>query len=233
MSDQGAPVEGTTAPEAAAPSFDMSPVLDRVGELAEGLTGLSDRFGQLEQRIPQPEPEQPEDPWSALFPQDDEPEYEPEPQAPQLDPQALQAAVQQAIKQSNQPLLEKLQQFELQQATERLYGDIPSLRPLPQDHPDHAAHEQARQATHQLVVQSLRNYPPQIADQLAADPGYIATVFKAAEADKRAQGEVPAGGQIHQQEAAGGALPGGNNQPVNPVDQAYANRPRIAPGFGR
>lgn len=224
MSDMSQPVEGTdTAPEAApAPSFDMSPVLDRVGELANS---IDQRFAQFEQRIPQPEAEPEVDPWAALFGEDEqEPPYE-EPQQPQgIDPTQLQAAINHAIEQGNAPLRQQLQQMQLEKATQDLYSKIPQLAPSPEN-------EETRQATHQRVTQSLAGYPPEIANQLAADPKYIEMIFKAAEADKLAQGQAPAGGAIPQQEAAGGALPGGNGAPPNPVEAAYANRNQIASGF--
>src|SRR5689334_19086165 len=110
------PVEGTpsAAPEAAAPASD--PVLDRVNELAGTVGSLVDRFGQVEQHFqPQPEPE--EDPWSALFPQEAEPDpYAQQPQG--LDPAQLQQIVEQriqdGIQQGISPIQQQLQQMQLQ-----------------------------------------------------------------------------------------------------------------------
>jgi hypothetical protein len=227
MSDMSQPVEGASpAPEPAAPSFDMSPVLDRVGELA---SSIDQRFAQFEQRMPAPEPEAPEaDPWAALFGTDEQPEYEQqqyEQPAPQgIDPQQLQAAINHAIEQGNAPLRAQLQEMQLERATQQLYKEIPQLAPG-------AENEEIRQATHQRVTQSLASYPPEIANQLAADPKYISMIFKAAEADKFAQGQAPASGAVPQTEAAGGALPGGNGAPLNPAEAAYANRDQIASGF--
>lgn len=244
MSDPTAPVEGAPAstPEApAAPQYDTSAIVSRMDELGQNIGQFSTRFDALEQRLPAPpEPEAPVDPWAALMadPQDPnafDPYGQPAvPQAPQFDPQALQAAVNQAIAQQNAPLLQKLQAFELKQAESALYAQIPQLKPVPPGHADYATNQAARQQAATLVQTALAAYPPQIAQALQNDPNFIATHWKAAEADRLAQGQAPAGGQAPSLEAAGGALPGGNSEPVNPVTQAFANRPPGLPaGFGR
>jgi hypothetical protein len=218
----GTPVEGTpAAPEA--PSGDaFAPVLDRVNELA---SNIDTRFAAFEQRLPQPEAEpEPENPWDALFGQEEQPEYEQQPQQPALDPQALQSAFQQAVQQANAPLLQQLQTIEAERSAERLGRMIPSLA----DKPENAEN---RQRAFELVTQSLQAYPSQIANQLAADPNYIATQWKAAEADRLAAGQAPASGAVPAVEAAGGALPGGNGEQLNPVHQAFQNVSALPKGF--
>lgn len=235
MSDTSGPVEGqATSPapstEAAAPAHD--PIADRMDQLSGTVGELVNGFQQWQQaNAPAPEPEDPMAPWAPLFGAA-EPDFGEPAAAPGLDAAALQSAFQQAIAQSNQPLLDRLQNFEVQQATQRLYEQIPQLKEVPESHPDYATHQAARQATHQAVKDSLSNYPSHIADALAADPNYIAMTFRAAEAQKIAAGQAPASDQVPGVESAGGAVPGGNGAPVNPVHQAYgANRHEMPSGF--
>lgn len=222
MSDPTAPVEGTApaSTEAAPSGPDYAPVLDRVNEIAgtvEGLASSWQQFAQAQQPAPEPEP----DPWAGLF---GEPEQEPDPQ-PQLNPQALQAAIQQAIQQNNAPLMQQMQQMQMERATAQLYEQIPQLRDTPEN-------AEIRAATAQRVQANLANYAPDVAQILSNDPAYIAMTFKAAEAEKLAQGQAPAGEAVPSLEAAGGAHPGGTGGPTNPVDQIFANRDQEMPsGF--
>lgn len=222
-----APAEGTAAPETSTPEW--APVADRMNELAGQVGQLTQSWQQFQQaQTPAAEPEP--DPWAAILGTTEE---EPEPPAqPQLDPQALQAAMQHAIQTANAPLQAQIAKFELERATEQLYTQIPQLRQVPADHPDYASNETARQATAQRVQQQIASYPPHVQQALVNDPAFIATVFKAAEAEKLAQGQAPAGGQVPSLEAAGGAHPGGNGEPVNPVHQAYGAMQRgLNPAF--
>lgn len=229
MSDPTAPVEGAAATPETPAGPDFSPVLDRVNELATGLEGLQSSFQQFAQAN-QPEPEPEPDIWDQLW---SDPNAEPEPQAqPQLNQQALQAAINQAIQSANAPLQQQLQQLQMERATQQLYQQIPQLQEVPETHPDYAAHKAARESTAQAVQQALQQYPPEVAQILSNDPHYIATIFKAAEAEKLAQGQAPAGEQVPSLEAAGGAHPGGNGGPSNPVEQIFANRDQEMPsGF--
>jgi hypothetical protein len=121
MSDPTAPVEGTPAPESTsdAPTggTDLSPIMDRMEQLAGSMNEIQSGWQQFQQANA-PEPEAETDYWSQVF---GEQEPEPETQSPQLDPAALQSAIQQAIQQSNAPLLERLQRFEMAQGREQLY----------------------------------------------------------------------------------------------------------------
>jgi hypothetical protein len=230
MSDPTAPVEGTSGsstPEAApssAPSPDMfAPVVDRMNELAGS---IDNRFAAFEQRLPPaPEPEAEPDPWADLFGQQ---EPDPDPygqQQPQgLDPQALQSAINAAIQQSNAPLQAQLQQFQAERAAERLGQMIPALADTPEN-------KENRQTAFNLVSSALQNYPAEQANALAADPNFIAMAWKAAEADRLAQGQAPTG-VAPSLETAGGALPGGNSEPVNPVDSAYGGRQGLPAAWG-
>lgn len=227
MSDPTAPVEGTStstpAPEAApaAPTQDaFAPVLDRVNELAQG---IDSRFAAFEQRLPQPEPVQEPDPWADLFPQDPEQDPYGQPQQQQgLDPQALQAAINAAIQQQNAPLQQQLQQFQIERNAQRLGEMVPALKDTPEN-------RENRQQAFQIVSQALQGYPEAIANQLMADPNFIATHWKAAEADRNAAGQAPAG-VPPTLETAGGALPGG--QSAQTIDQAFpAQTKALAKGF--
>lgn len=236
---QEQPVEGaqtTAAPDtASAPSFDMSPVLDRVNELAGS---IDTRFGAIEQRLPQPEQPVEPNPWDDLFGPEqplegfDQYGQPAQPQQPQMDPQAFQNAVNQAIQQQNAPLLDRLQRFELQQAEQRLYEQIPQLKPVPQGHADYEANQAARTQMATLVQQATANFSPQVAQALLADPNFFVMTWKAAEADRLAQGQAPAGGNAPSLEAAGGALPGGQSANPNPVHQAMGSQAvQIASAF--
>jgi hypothetical protein len=188
---------------------------------------IDSRFAAFEQRLPAaPEPEPEPDPWADLFGQQ-EPEADPYGQQPQqqgLDPQALQAAINAAIQQSNAPLQQQLQQFQAERAAERLGQMVPALADTPEN-------KDNRQQAFQLVSAALQNYPEAQANALAADPNFIAMAWKAAEADRHAQGQAPTG-VAPSLETAGGALPGGNSEPVNPVDSAYGGRQGLPPAWG-
>lgn len=224
----GAPVEGTPtstpAPEAApaAQSDPFAPVLSRVDELA---SNIDSRFAAFEQRLPQPEPVAEPDPWADLFgTQEEEPDPYGQPQQPQgLDPQALQSAIQAAIAQSNAPLQQQLQQFQIERNAQILGEKVPALADRPEN-------RENRQQAFQLVSQALQNYPEAIANQLMADPNFIAVQWEAAEARRNAQGQAPAGAPPSL-ETAGGALPGGPSEPMNPVHQAYGNQQTLPKGF--
>jgi hypothetical protein len=221
MSEINGPVEGTSteaAPESTATPEPWAPVHDRVNELADSVGTLTtnfDRFLQAQQPQPEPEP----DPWAALF---NEPEPEPDPyQQPQgLDPQQLQAAIQaqiqKGIEQGLSPIQAQMQQVNIERADQRLGQMIPALANKPEN-------AENRQQAFQLVSAALQNYPPEHANALSADPNFISTVWKAAEADRLAQGQAPASSDVPALEAAGGALPGGNGEPQNPVQAAYEN----------
>lgn len=220
--DGGAPVEGTPtteAPAAATPDA-FAPVVDRMNELASSIDG---RFAQFEQRLPQPEPVAEPDPWADLFNTPD-PEQDPYGQQQQqgLDPQALQAAINAAIQQSNAPLQAQLQQFQMERNVQRLGEMVPALKDTPEN-------AQNRQQAFQIVSTALQGYPQEIAQQLMSDPNFIATHWKAAEADRNAQGQAPAG-VPPSLETAGGALPGGQTEQT--IDQAFPPQQKaLARGF--
>lgn len=227
MSDLGisAPAEGTDtntpAPEATPAADPYAPVVSRVDELA----GRFDDFRQLiDQRLPAPEPVAEPSPWDALFPEAEEPDPYAAQQPQGIDPQQLQAAFAQAVQQANAPLQAQLQAMQTQAAHDQLVKDIPQLANTPEN-------QATRQATAQAVQQSVSHLPDHIGQALAADPKYIATIFKAAEADKRAQGQQPASEAVPSLEAAGGAVPGGNGEQPSYVQNAHAAQWSLPPGL--
>lgn len=222
MSDPTAPVEGAgneAAPESTPTADPWAGVHDRVGELAGGVGELANRFDQFLQSQQQPEPEPEEDPWASLFAQEPEPDqYQQQPQG--IDPQALQQAmearIQQGIQQGLSPIQAQMQEITAQRAAEQLGKTIPALADTP-------ANQENRAKAFEMVTAALQNYPSAQANALAADPNFIATVWKAAEADRLTAGQAPAGSDVPALEAAGGALPGGNGAPPDPVKAAFEN----------
>lgn len=222
MSDPTAPVEGAStesAPESATTSDPYAPVLDRMSELA---SSIDTRFSGIEGRLPQPQQEPEPDPWAALFGEPEQPEYD-QPQQPVLDPAALRQAYQADLQQATAPLQQQLQQMQAERAREQLYERVPALR-------DKAVADQHINS----MVQSMqaRNTPPEVIQWALSDPDQIALHFEAAEAKRLAAGQAPANEQVAHVESAGGALPGGNGEPVNPVHAAYGGgQPGLAKGF--
>jgi hypothetical protein len=223
MSDPTAPVGGTPAPESTsdAPTggTDLSPIMDRMEQLAGSMNEIQSGWQQFQQANA-PETEAEPDFWAQAF---GEQEPEPETQGPQLDPAALQSAINQAIQQSNAPLLERLQRFEQQQGREQLYQKIPALK-------DPAVAQKTVEGMHQFLAEA--GAPPEIAAWMVNNPRQIELYFKAAEAENAAQAQVPAGGDVPSLETAGGATPGGDGEPQNPIDQIFGSRPAELPkGF--
>lgn len=223
MSDPTAPVEGTpdtsSAPETTPAAEPWAPVTDRVSELAGTVGDLAGRFDQfLQSQQPEPEPEP--DPWAALFPEQAQEEYAPEPQG--LDPAALQAAFQQAVQQANAPLQQQIQQMQWAADRAKLLQDIPQLA-------DPAVAKQTEESFNAFLQQS--GAPQQVAQWLVNSPHAIGQFFKAAEAEKLAQGQAPASEQVPQLEAAGGAVPGGNGEPPNYIQAAHNGAWALPPGL--
>lgn len=222
---EGAPEAGAGAAEAA-PGPDYSAVMDRVGEIAgsvEGLQSSFQEFVQAQQPAPEAEPTA-DDFWNQAF--GIEPEAQPQPaeaQQPALDPQAMQQAVAAQVQQALGPFAAQFQQFQQQQQLADLYKAVPQLADTPEN-------AQVRQETAQRVQQALAGAPPEIASWLSNSPSFIQTVFKAAEADRLAQAQEPAGGP--QVLEGGGATPGGTGgQGQSIVEQAMASRFQTPAGW--
>jgi hypothetical protein len=218
----GTPAEGAPAPESTTSTPDYGPVMDRLTELAGTVGELQSGFQQFTQA--QAPAQEETDPWASLWgEQQPDPNLAPEPQQPQLDPAALQNAIQHAIQQANAPLTQQLQQLQTDRAREQLYQELPQLR-----------EPETAQRTQEYMNKFLaaNNVPPQVADWLVNSPAFIAQNFKAAEAENAARAQVPAGGEIPSLEAAGGAHPGGTGESQSPIDQIYGTRQAEIPkGF--
>lgn len=209
------PEPASAAPEA--PSGpDLSPVFDRLDQLGGMVSQLTETFQAQNQPAQEPEVNW----WESLYGEQapEEPQFQ-QPQAPQLDANALQQAVQQAIQQSNAPLMAQLQQLQQQQALNDLTTKIPQLKD-----PEVAT------ATQQRLMQSIAHLPQEIQQQLAWDANYVELVFKAAEAEKLAGAQEPAG-ESTQLETAGGAHPGGTGEEPNFVHRVHEARPSVPKGF--
>ena len=210
--------EAGATPEAGeAQAIDFSPVEDRVNQLA---TDLGSRLDGLEGLLRPQEPEAEEtDPWAALLG-----EEEPEPQTPQMDPQALQqavnAAIQQGIEQHVGPLHDQVAQMRTEQDLNGLYEKYPDLK-------DPDTRQRTGQAARELAE---RIVGPENASLLTNSAEFIANVHEALAGRERAAGEVPATGDTAQLEGGGGAAPGGVEQP-NIIQQVIAARKHGPKGF--
>jgi hypothetical protein len=232
------PAEGAAAtpPPAADPTpaaEPWAPVLDRVNELAGSVGQIGERFASFEQRLPQPEPEQQPDPWQSLIPQEEPEQYYDQygnpvdmgqfgQQQQALDPAALQQAVNAAIQQQNAPLVQQLQAMQMERGREQLYQEIPQLKD------PEVARETERAMTEYLQQTGA---PQQVVQWMINTPKAISQFFKAAEAEKLAKAQVPAGENVPSLESAGGAVPGGDGSQPSIVEQAYANRHPYPKGF--
>jgi len=218
------PVEGTPAPESTPSSVDLSPLQDRMDELA-GQMGPVLEYVQSQRQAVEPAAQE-TNWWDQITADPNQPDpnqgvdqygnpVQPQPATPAFNQDALQQAVNQAISQANAPLLKRIQSFELERATQQLYQQIPQLA----DKPENA---EVRAQTAQLLQSSVAQYPQHVAQVLINDPAYVAAIFKAAEAEKLAQGQAPAGEHAPTLEAAGGAHPGGGSE-QNPIHEIFAS----------
>jgi len=220
--DPGAtPAPEPTTAEPASSGPDLSPVFDRLEQIGGTVGQLAEQFQTWSQA--QQAPQEPEQNWwESLFDDPDALPQQPEPVqpvAPQLNATALQQAVQQAIQQSNAPLVAQLQQIQRQQALNELTTKIPQLKD-----------PEVAKATEERLAQSVAHLPQQVQEALAWDPTFIETIFKAAEAEKLAGAQEPAG-EAPQLETAGGANPGGTGEETNIVHRVHSVRPTVPKGF--
>ncbi len=219
---EGAPAPESTAPEQSAPEPQpWAPVLDRMDELAGNIGSFDQRFQALESRLPEPQAPAEPDPWAALMGgEPEEPQYfdqygnpvDLQPQQPAFDLNALQQAIQHDRQQALAPLQQQLQEMQLNAAREQLLKEIPQLQ-------DPEVANQTAQAMQAYLNEA--GAPPEVAAWLSNSPKAIGQFFKAAEAEKRAQAQVPAPADVPALEAAGGAVPGGDGSQPSYVQSAH------------
>lgn len=207
MSDAGVAATdggaGETAPAApAAPTVDLSPIQDTLGEI----TGRLDRFEGL---MPQPAQEQAADPWdfTDLFGAEQEAAAEPEAPA-QPDMQqlitrlstAMQSSSEEQIKQAVGPLLETVSN--MQADNDAAY--------LTENYPEFANDEFAQQM---IAFADQRAAAAGLSPETARTASYLEDIYKAYKFDQMARGEVPAADLTHDDlEGGSGAVPGGRGE---------------------
>lgn len=237
MSATGQPAEGSTGTETAAAAEttaapDYAALNDRTAQIASGLEGLTSEFQQFVQsQQPAPEPEP--DPWESLFgptePQQPVDQFgnpiQAAPATPQFDPQAFQAAVQQTAQQLIErqygPLAESVAQLQLQAQEAQLGQLVPQLANTPEN-------QATRQETAARAQQFLEGAPQPVVQWAISNPRFVEMVFKAAEAERLAQSQEPAGGP--QVLEGGGAHPGGAGDDWS-LSKIMPNRVELPGGF--
>ena len=218
--DPGGAPENVATPEPASSGPDLSGFNDRLDQIG-GQVG--DLVGQWQNFMQSQQPQEPEvDPWAGLFGTEEpqQQDYPVAPQQPQLTPEALQNAFSQALQQANGPLAQQIQQMQQQMAVNQLLTDIPQL----QD-------PEVARSTEDYMARHLQGVPQNVAQAIANNPALVGIFFKAAEAEKLAGAQEPAGEATPQLETAGGAHPGGSGEEQNIVHRVYANRPAVPKGF--
>jgi hypothetical protein len=223
------PEPTTTATEPQSTGPDLSPIFDRLDQLGGTIGQLAEQFQGFQ---PQQQQEPETNWWESLYA---DPNAQQEPQQlvdqfgnpiqaqqaqQQLNPEALQNAINQAIQQGLGPMTQQLQGLQQQQHLNTLLEKVPQLKD-----------PEVAQRTQELVAQQIGHLSPEVQQALVWDPGFIETVFKAAEAEKLAGAQEPAGGQAPQLEAAGGAHPGGTGEEQNIVHRVHGARASVPKGF--
>lgn len=204
--------EGTEAEGGEQSAPEWQGAIEQLGEQ------FSSRFDEVANLI-QSQQEQPE-PES-----DDDYGYQPEFDAEQLydddgemDPQAAQQLLQQMVGQHSQqavqeavgPLMERINNMEIQRQAESLEAEFPELQ---------------KEEVAGAVLQAAEQHAAEIGQpELGRNPAFVRVVYLAQKAADRAAGEVPAGTQPDGLEAAGGAV--APTPQVDPADGIVAARNR-------
>lgn len=197
---------------------DYGPVMDRINEVREELTG---RFDQMQQGGEGEGSQEELDPITALFATDeadaagDLPDFlqDPAAQNPQIDPQHLLQAVQQAAQQTIAPFVQQQQEAERDREAAALEEQYPELQ-------DEKIASQVVQESVQLVTpmavqlaQQIGNpeAAPMIAEMIGKSPAMAEMVYKASKADMSAAQETPAGADEGEAALETGAGPAQNS----------------------
>lgn len=203
------------APGGEAPQFDLSPVLDRVGQVGQSVDQFAERLQALEGRLPEqggdPEYGDPygqDDPYADL---DDPSLYEGE--DGEMDPRAAQqyleqlvdrrasALAEQQVQQHVEPLMNQLDELMQDRAAEEILGEFPEL----------ADEQRAEQFmdTAANVVSDL-GLPEELAGRMITSAPFLRLVAQAARHQEAARNEQPVTEtREHPLEPAGGANLGG------------------------
>lgn len=196
--------------------LDLGPVMGRFDELGSRTERMEQQLSEfLTAQQPEEEGDDEFD-LSSLFTSDDEPE--PEQQRGQLDPQALQALMDQrlqsALEERLGPVAQQVQGMQVQLDAEALTARYPEL---------------ADQAIAKPVVDAARSLAVEMGNpDLAHNMKFVEAIYKAQKADRLAAGEVPVGGtQGFELERAGGAGPTAGDEP-NIAERIIANRKAAA-----
>lgn len=180
-------------PQEQASSLDLSPVLERF----EDLGGRMERMEQQFSRFGEPEGQEEE-------PADDFADFDLDGMDPQQAQQVLQqivdARLQEALGQHIQPLSEQVRGIQVGLDADALVARYPEL---------------GKQEIAKPVVEAARAFAQEAGDEsLATNTKVLELIYKAQMADKRAAGEVPAGGeQQFDLERGSGAGPAAADEP--------------------
>lgn len=190
--------EQTQAPEVDISSFDA-----RLSEAADSIRELAQNQQTLLSRIPEPQAEAAPDfdaQYQELF--EASGGYPDPAQLQQLNQQAIEHGVQQAVA----PFVQQMQAFQQQMTAQELSG-------LQSEFPELASQDAADQLADAVVNSAAsmlpQGAPPEIAEGLMQNANFVRLVHLAEKARGRIQQETPAGqGQtIPQVETGGGAAP--------------------------
>lgn len=204
------------AQEGSATGVDFGPVLERFGALETGMGGRMERLEQALLGGEQETEDGDEFDLSSLFGEQEDPA---EPAGQQLNPQALQALIDQrtqaAIDAAMSPVMGQVQSIQIGLEAEQLAARYPELGDAKIAGP---VVEQARALAEAVGQPGLAN-----------NMQFIETVYKAQRSDRLAAGETPAGGeQGFELERAGGAGPAAGEQ-QNIAERISAARKSTAP----
>lgn len=207
------------APGGQSPAVDLSPVLDRVGEIGQSVDQFNQRLEQFEQRLGQPEgdgygDEYGDDPYGP-DPEGADP-FDPDgfvPDGEEMSPEQAQrwldgviskraeAIAQQQVQQQVEPLMEQLDDLMADRTADEILAEFPEF----------ADEERGKQfMEHAAGLVEQMGLPDEIAQKLVTSAPFLRTVAQATRQGQGERKEEPATEtQDHPLEPAGGASLGG------------------------
>jgi hypothetical protein len=207
--------EGTQGTqETSSGGLDLTPIMGRFDELAPRLEQLETNVSQLlgTGEDTDDDPDAGFD-FESLY---GEPEVEPEPAAArELNPQALQALVQQSIEAQLGPVAQQVRELQVGLDAEALVARYPEL---------------GQENVAKPVVEAARALATQLGNPALADnTQFIEAIYKSQKADKYAAGEIPVGAEKgFELERASGAGPSQSGEQPNYVERLQ-QRQQAAP----